>query len=131
MKLSDFREAYYTHSGKASDLVRQLGLAGLGTIWIFKHESAGSTSVPSELIPIAALIILALALDFLQYVFASMIWGAFTRMLEKKGKENAEELVAPPWLNWPSLVCFWVKIGLTVVAYTLLLSFLYSSLAQG
>jgi hypothetical protein len=34
MKLEDVRAAYETLSGKASDLVRQLSLAGVGLIWV-------------------------------------------------------------------------------------------------
>lgn len=130
MKLSDFREDYYEFSGKVSDLVRQLGFAGLGTIWIFKHESAGQINVPKELIPVAALIILALTLDFLQYVIATMIWGRFARRHEKKGKRESDELTAPPWSNMPANICFWGKVLIMVIAYGLLLAHLFSSFAR-
>lgn len=79
MTLKDFREAYYTLSGKASDITRQLGFAGLGAIWIFKYGSAGSERVPNELVPAAVAIVLALLLDFLQYAVGSLVWGAFAR----------------------------------------------------
>jgi len=41
MKLKDAREIYYFYSGKTSDLVRQLGLAGIAVIWLFKYDAQG------------------------------------------------------------------------------------------
>jgi len=38
MNLQDYRDDFYTYSGKASDISRQLAFAGIAIIWIFKKE---------------------------------------------------------------------------------------------
>ena len=124
MTLKDFREAYYTLSGKASDITRQLGFAGLGAIWIFKYGSAGSERVPNELVPAAVAIVLALLLDFLQYAVGSLVWGAFARYKERKGVGDADTVVAPLWFNWPALLFFWAKLPIMCYAYYILLTYL-------
>jgi len=130
VKLLDFRESYYTHSGKASDVARQLGFAGLGVVWIFKYEEAGNQSVPEGLVPVAALIVLALSCDFLQYIAATLIWGIFTRVKEKEGVNDLDEISAPPLLNWPALLFFWTKITLTISAYVVLIEYLFTALVD-
>ena len=50
MKLKDAREFYYFNSGKTSDLVRQLGLAGIAVVWIFKYDVLGVPKIPAPLL---------------------------------------------------------------------------------
>lgn len=88
MKLKDARDNYYFYTGKASELVRQLGLAGIAVIWLFKKEVAGVPKIPEELLLPLVLIVLGLALDLLQYVSASIIWGVFQRWKEKRVEED-------------------------------------------
>lgn len=63
MKLKDALENYYFHSGKTSDLVRQLALAGIAVIWLFKYEVTGVPKVPAQLLLPLGLIVCGLALD--------------------------------------------------------------------
>ena len=51
MKLKDAREIYYFYSGKTSDLVRQLGLAGIAVIWLFKYDVQGIAELHGEQLP--------------------------------------------------------------------------------
>jgi hypothetical protein len=122
--LKDVRDSYYDFSGRASDVGRQLGFAGLGVVWIFKFGDAGNESVREELVPVAALIVLALACDFLHYLSGTLVWGVFARVKEKHGVKDADEVAAPPALNWPALVFFWAKAAFIVIAYVFLLNFL-------
>src|SRR4051812_49109015 len=111
MKLADLQKCYQDLSAKASDLVRQLGFAALGVVWIFKTDTAGRPAIPRELMVVAALAILALTLDFLQYVTGSLIWGLYRRNLERKGFSTDREFRAPRIVNWPAIGCFWAKIA--------------------
>lgn len=123
MKLKDARENYYFHTGKTSELVRQLGLAGIAVIWLFKKDVAGVPKIPEQLLLPLVLIVLGLALDLLQYVFAAVIWGVYQRQKEKQVAED-DEFEAPRYLNWPAIGFFALKSSAIVAAYVLLLSFL-------
>ncbi len=70
MTLKEAREAYYEHSGKASDVLRQLGVAGIGVIWVFKAEVHGAMVIPRPLLLPALLLVGGLFLDLLQHVLA-------------------------------------------------------------
>lgn len=51
MQLKDTRESYQFFSGKASEIVRQLGFAGIAVIWVFKVTVGDRQIVPPELLP--------------------------------------------------------------------------------
>lgn len=124
MKLKDARDNYYFNSGKTSDLVRQLGLAAIAVVWLFKQDVGGIPKIPSALHLPLALVVLGLALDLLQYAVATAIWGIFNRFKERSGVTEEKEFNAPPQINWPALCFFWVKVGVIAVAYYLLLKHL-------
>lgn len=121
MNLKDAREFYYLNSGKTSDLVRQLGFAGIAVIWIFKSEVQGVPKIPQTLLFPLSLIVVGLALDLLQYAVATSIWGIFHRSKEKSGISEDASFVAPRQFNWPALVFFVLKVISIAVAYVLLL----------
>lgn len=126
MKLSDYRNDYYFFSGKASEIARQLSLAGIAVIWIFKAEKAGALAVPQALHLPAVLFIVALALDLLQYVIGTAIWGTFSRYHEWKGLKDEVELEAPRFFNWPGLFFFWGKLVAVLYAYAALFRYIYN-----
>jgi hypothetical protein len=83
MKLKDCREAYESSSGKASDLVRYLGFAGIALIWVFKMDRGGVPVLSSELYLPAALIAAGLTADLLQYVAHGVTYWVVFRCKEK------------------------------------------------
>jgi hypothetical protein len=78
MKLADAWNHYYTHTGKASDVARQLALAGIAITWIFKIENGGKIYLPPWLAAAAIAIVLRLACDILQYIALAAKWHKFT-----------------------------------------------------
>jgi hypothetical protein len=125
VKIKDARDAYYEHSAKASDIARYMGYAGLAVIWIFATELPDSGGkVPDGLIPVAIGIVLALGLDFFQYVAAALIWGRFHRRKEREDVPEDAEFQAPDWINVPALICFGGKLVAISFAYVLLVIFL-------
>lgn len=60
MKLKDAREHYYFYSGKTSDLVRQLGLAGIAVIWLFKSDVQGIPKISLSDLSMSSTVILHL-----------------------------------------------------------------------
>lgn len=124
MKLKDARELYYFYSGKTSDLVRQLGLAGIAVIWIFKYNVEGVPKIPEALLLPLILIVLGLALDLLQYAVATSIWGIFQRRKELSGVSDDTDFLAPKQFNWPTISFFVLKAASIIAAYVYLLRYL-------
>ena len=124
MKLKDARDNYYFHSGKTSDLIRQLGLAGIAVIWVFKFSSSAPPKIPQDLLLPLLLIVFGLTCDLLQYAVAAAIWGFYQRKKEKSGISEDIDFKAPRQLNWPAIAFFWVKVVAIVLAYCLLLRYL-------
>lgn len=123
--LKEFKDSYYELSGIASDVSRKLGFAGIAVIWVFKTDlTEKAYTLAPELYCAGVFIVLSLALDLLQYVFGSFIWGVFWRSKEKSGATDSQQITAPPCYNWPALVLFWGKLLLMVIAYYYLLKFL-------
>jgi hypothetical protein len=131
MKLSDTKAAYEALSGKASDIVRQLSLAGVGLIWLFKTETASAAMLDIHLLRAALFIFLALFLDFLQYLFGATIWFVYFRYKEKKGTTEKNEFEAPASLNWITWALFYLKATFLLIAYVgYIIPFLASKFAR-
>ena len=124
MRLQDYRDTYYTFTGKASDLNRQLAFAAIAVIWLFKRDVAGVPSVPPNLILPGALVVLALAFDLLQYCLGSIIWYFFYHSEEKAGTSETKDIDHSPWLERPITALFWIKIACTIAAYCFIFLFL-------
>ncbi len=130
MKLSNARENYEYFSGRLSDIGRQLGFAGIAVIWIFKVD--GANSLPVQLIFPTLLFVGSLALDLLHYLYSTIAWGMFHRIMElhasrtKDGEDD--DFKAPRAINWPSNIFFYCKAGCVVLGYWFLYQFLSAKL---
>ena len=125
MNLAYVKERYSYYTGKTSDIARQLAFAGIAVIWVFKNDSGDQLRVPRELLPSAVVLIIVLALDFLQYVSGSLLWGGFMKVKESSGVKKDDEFSAPRAINWPALTFFWLKVVAIAVSYAFLLCFLF------
>jgi len=130
MKLKDARDAYDFYTGKTSDIIRYLGLAGIGIIWIFRVEGTDKISLPQNLLFPIVLLIIGLGFDLLQYLTASVVWGAYHRHKEKSDTKEDEEFKAPRQINWLTDTFFVLKIIPIVWAYVLILRYLFRLLFQ-
>lgn len=132
MKLSDYRDAYYTHSGTASSVARQAAFAGIALIWIFNSKTGDEILLPVQLLWPTLFLIVGLGLDLLQYVVASAIWGVFHRIKEKElGAIPDPDVSAPPYLNWPALFFFWGKLVAITAGYGSLLVYASQAIKFG
>lgn len=118
MILADAKSAYEALSGKASDIVRQLSLAGVGLIWVFKISSGTSFVLEPKLVRALFFIFLALSLDLLQYLAGTATWHIYFRKKEREHTGDEEEFDAPSWINWPTWILFWAKSAAMVIAYS-------------
>ncbi|HEV2803374.1 MAG TPA: hypothetical protein VGW57_00455 [Chthoniobacterales bacterium] len=129
MTISDLKEEYYFATGTVSTVVRQMALAGIAVIWIFKvgKDTGGITFTPDMLVPLR-LFILVLVADLLQYAFKSAVWGIIHHHYWKKFK-NADHVVEPSgFWNWPTNILFWAKTALCVFGYVQLFLLVYGGL---
>lgn len=124
MKLEKAREQYYYFSGKTSDLVRQLGLGGIAIVWLFKQTVSDAPKIPDELVWPLTCIVIALGIDFLQYAVATVLWGNLQWRKERSGLKDADDFVASPAINWPTILFFSGKTIAIVIAYWHLLTYL-------
>jgi hypothetical protein len=124
MKLSDAREAYHDHTKALSEVNRKIAFAGIALIWIFKGESGAVQTIPKPLLLPDFLLVVSLACDFGQYVSASLSWGTFHRVMERKLKSKDREFLAPSWLNWPAILFFWGKVIACAFAYVLIINWI-------
>jgi hypothetical protein len=121
MKLKDARDIYYFYSGKTSDIVRALGLAGVAIAWLFKVEQQGVPKLPAVFKGPLVLIVAGLALDLLQYAVATGIWGVYQRKKELARTAEQDEFQAPSALNYPTITLFVAKVACVIAAYLMLL----------
>lgn len=124
MQLKDFRGHYSDHSAKASEIQRQIAFAGIAVIWIFRTGSAVDSKIPPQLITSTVLFVASLASALLQYLFASLMWGCYTRIKELKGTTETDDFKAPRWINWPGNTFFVLKFLFVIIAYYGLLKYL-------
>lgn len=128
MKLEKYKEEAQYFTGKLSDINRYLAFAGIAVIWIFKQEEHGSYNIPNELIIPLLLFIIALVLDFMQYIYGATTWTIFFRYHEKKKSKELEfkdDIKAPRILSNISYFCFFYpKVISNFVGYVLLIIYL-------
>ena len=121
MKLKDCRDSYYYNSERASDICRKLGFAGLALIWAFRVTSSKGIIIPGNLRWAGGLLVGGLVLDFLQYIFGTVVWGAYHRCKEKQNTPENKEFQAPNYINYPANTCFILKQVVIFVACLLLI----------
>lgn len=125
-KLSEFRKDADYFTGKASEVSRQLSLAGIAVVWIFKHTNNDVSILPKELVPTVVFFATALMLDLIHYVYAGIAWSIFSRHHEKKNPDKTKdpELRASKFINWPTWILFSGKLISVCIGYILLIKFL-------
>jgi hypothetical protein len=117
---------YYAHTGSASTVARQLALAGIAIVWIFKtDQSDGRIAIPMPLIWAALFMILSLAMDLGQYVLLSGAWWLFSRAKDRDSTIDADtQFLAPGNINTPGELLWLLKIALMLVGYAFIIGYL-------
>jgi hypothetical protein len=123
VNLADALKAYQDRSATASTVARQLAFAGIAIVWVFSGASPinGKLSVPQDLLRVGFFLVIALACDFLQYVWGALAWGVFHRSKETNLHSSPQtDFLAPAWINYPAIAFFWAKLVMVMLAYVLL-----------
>lgn len=129
-KLSDYKAVYEEASSKVSDLARQMALAGIAIIWIFRQSDTTEPRICRELLPPLISFVATLSFDILQYIYKTIVWAIFFRVKEKKiGKKDADPLMqAKPIMNLPTWILFSLKVISLLIGYILIFSYLFDKL---
>lgn len=103
-KLSDYKATYEEASGKVSDLTRQMALAGIAIVWIFRQPDVQANIICKELIPPLLFFITSLTFDILQYIYKTVAWAIFFRTKENQTKKKNPDppMTANPIMNYPT-----------------------------
>src|SRR5680860_754515 len=112
--VADYKEDYEYFTGKASEINRNLALAGIAIIWIFKTTSETGIAIPQDLITPLIWLVISLSLDLLQYIVGGLIWLIFYRYQEyrinrKKIKAN-KNIKAPAVFPGILHFIYWSKL---------------------
>ncbi|MBC7000388.1 hypothetical protein [Cytophaga sp. FL35] len=130
--IDDYKDDYLYYTGKTSELNRNLAFAGVAIIWIFKTTSESGFVIPKELISPLIWLVISLSLDLFQYLCGGLIWLIFYRyyenMINNKKRKPNKDLKAHPILPGVLHFFYWSKIVANLIAYYLLLSFLFKEL---
>jgi hypothetical protein len=117
--VADWYASATRHAGSASSVVRQLALAGVAAVWVFRTTSG---EVPATLMWPLGLILLGLFLDVLQYVWLAGKMWSFARRHEKEGTQDSDLRVSI-WVTRIGYVFWSAKI--VAVLFATVLLFLY------
>ncbi len=130
MKLSEFRKLANEYTAKASEITRQLSLAGIGIIWLFKNSDTNPHLLDPFLIMPLLFLTIALFTDLIQYVVGGHTWISFFREEEKKvlPTDLDPEIKAPPSKNKPIYFLYYSKIALMIFSYAFIIGYLISKL---
>ena len=125
ISLEQIKKDYEELSGKASEICRQLGFAGIGIIWIFNTTQNG-ISIPEKFHLPLFLICLSLALDLLGYVIGTLTWYIIYLCHHKKeSSDDTAEFKDSEWINLLTWILWAIKIALMICAYIKLACLLF------
>lgn len=113
----EVKKAYEEFSSKASDIIRQLSLAGIALVWIFKTGTDTTAVLQPQLRQAAFFIFIALVCDLFQYLTGAGIWFFYFRIKEKQHTSPTTKFEAPVWINWPVNSLFILKALFMIIAY--------------
>ena len=122
MTRSDVYEEFKFYTGKASDVVRQLALAGFAVVWLFKQDTKAGPTIPRDFKSALVFLLLALLFDFLHYSVASVVWERYKDELSHRPATGVnEDVQSPPSVYYPGAFFYYSKIVTLAIAYGVLL----------
>jgi hypothetical protein len=129
MKVTDYWQVHQELTGKSSDIVRTLVLSGVAIVWVFSKSLGDGVELPRLTLFALLFFCGGVICDLLQYVWSGHVYGAIARRAEKAGRKQEEDIgLHSVWLNTPTYLFYWSKIGLTVLGYLTLGVFLIGRL---
>lgn len=128
MKLSEYLKTANEYTAKASEITRQLSLAGIGIIWLFKSSGPGPILDSFLILPLIFLSC-ALLLDLMHYVVGGWTWITYFQEQEKIITDELDpNIPAPKSKSRPLYILYYSKIIFMLFAYFFIVGFLIDKL---
>lgn len=123
-------ERYREFTDKASEVARVLAFGGIGVVWMFKVESAGGISIPRGLALPLWLLVCALALDLMHYLTGVFVaYFRLDALTHRRLGAVRATMLGLLHRYPPGRILFLAKCASLLVAYALLLAFLWRTLS--
>jgi hypothetical protein len=135
MKFSKIDEHFAAVTGKASDVIRQLGFAGFAITWVFASVSTAAPTiqrffVPPAFVPAAVCFGLGLVADAVQYVLQAILWRRLHTMADANTTSVDDEYPVPDTIDvWPQRF-FLAKAAFVALGYVLYIAALLGTIAR-
>lgn len=126
MELKDYKTKSHEYTAKASEIARQLNLAGIGIIWIVKTAFPELKLSDFQLLMPLVLISISLVSDFLQYFIGGVIWIQFYKSKEKAGVSKTSDVQSPEWRNRILYGFYYIKFICMFLAYIFIIITLFN-----
>lgn len=129
--LEDYLSEVNEITAKTSEITRNLSLAGIGIIWIFRTPVIDVKLLDQNLKNSLILIVTSLIIDLFQYIFMSISIKIFHRVNEVKllnsrlTESDANNLLYPTFLENLTWVFFIGKIIAMVLGYYYIYTYLF------
>ena len=122
-------------SGKVSDSVRQLTLAGIAILWVIReYNKMDINAYISAFFWPLLFLILTLGMDFVHYLLGYLINEQIFLSSEEKIKKRIlsleDDITAAPWKINMIKIPFWLKIILVVISYCCIVVSLVKTLSD-
>jgi hypothetical protein len=128
LTLAELRKTYQDFSGKAGELVRQSGYAGIAMIWALKPADG---VIPPDLYRAALFLFFTLFADFLTYLIPTYIWAGYHLRKEKELLSAPQtKFLAPICINWPYNIFAALRYLFVICAYYLIIGHLLEKYPQ-
>jgi hypothetical protein len=125
MIIKDSRQFYYDASGMASQIGRQLTLAGIAILWLLAGGlREGRIMLTNRLLWAGWALVLYLVLDLFQYLYKTTAWAIWTGIKERRlhpASEDSDVGKEPRAINAPTWILFCLKMATLMVGFAVLL----------
>ena len=131
MKLSKYKETYTNYTKQASEISRQLCLAGIAIIWIFKGTTIDNKYYLDPFLHYPLILFsLGLLLDLFQYIVGGYIWKSFFTIEEKKVTQTDLDPDVKDHEDRSKIIwnLYYSKLFIIFIAYVLIIYFLGGTL---
>jgi hypothetical protein len=125
MKVADFWDRYKDLTATISNNFRQLVFAGFAVVWIYNDNKIVTFHIAAPLLLATALFMIAIILDYLQYLYSAALCYLVARWRESK--KIIEDVIFSDVFWFPSEMCFALKIIALTLGYVCLFIYIYNS----
>lgn len=127
LEFKEGQQAFYDHSGKVSDICRQLCLAGFAFLWLLvkKGDTEGINSSSCS-ITAFIMFMVCMFLDAGQYAYCAIKWNKFTK--DRPNAKANDEFELPDNFTDTAYVFFFAKCVFCIIGYAFTVAEMFSQM---